>query len=140
MRAAAVLLERQRKDVRRLGEDALDIAVVLIERDQDVARLVTVDGRRIGCGGRAAVGDGWQRPIVDVDELGGILGQIACLGYDDRDRLAHVAHLVLGQHEGRDAVGQPVVAKPERHPLRGQGGREIGEREDGMDARHSTRL
>ena len=40
---------------------------------------------------------GRQRLVADVDELGGILRLLACLGDDCCHWIAHMAHLALGE-------------------------------------------
>ena len=47
------------------------------------------------------VGDGGQRLVVDVDQLDGVLGDVAALGDDERDRVADELHLALGQRRAR---------------------------------------
>jgi hypothetical protein len=47
---------------------------------------------------RAAVGDGRQRLDLDLDQAERVLGDGRGLGQHDRDGLAHVAHLGLGDH------------------------------------------
>ena len=59
-------------------------AVLLVEQNAVFQRLTDA-------------GDRWQRFVVDLDGLEGVLGQIAAFGHHDRHRLAHVAHLVAGQ-------------------------------------------
>ena len=51
--------------------------------------------------GRCVVDDGRQRLEVDHDQVGGVLGDVAALGDDERDGVAHEAHLVLGQRRTR---------------------------------------
>ena len=51
--------------------------------------------------GSAVVDDGRQRLVVDLDELGRVLGEVAVVGDDQRDRVADEAHLVLGQRRTR---------------------------------------
>ncbi len=53
--------------------------------------------------------DGRQRLVVDEDQLGRVLGDVAALGDDDGDRLADVAHLVLGQRHLRARVEDQVL-------------------------------
>ena len=72
---------RARDDVRGGGERAVDVAARALEAQQLL-------------GGGARVDDRVERLVLDLDELGGVLGQRARVGHDERDRLAGVAHLV----------------------------------------------
>ncbi len=44
-----------------------------------------------------AIGDRRQRLEIDLDQRGGVLGEIAAVGHHDRDRLADEADFVLGE-------------------------------------------
>ena len=44
---------------------------------------------------RARVEYGGQRRVFDLDAFGGVLGEITAVGYDQRDRLAHVAYALV---------------------------------------------
>ena len=41
---------------------------------------------------------GGQRLVVDLDQLGGVLGLVERLGHHEGDRIADIAHPVAGQH------------------------------------------
>ena len=55
-----------------------------------------------------------ERRIIDLDQLGGILGDIAALGDDERHRLADIAHALDGErplrhrrlHRGEKRIGE----------------------------------
>ncbi len=63
--------------------------------------------------GGPRVDDRVQGLVVDLDQLGPVLGQRARLGHDRGHRLADVAHLLLGQHRVL-LVGH--LHAVERHP------------------------
>ena len=50
-----------------------------------------------GPGGVAGVEDHRQRLDVERDQIGGVFGEILILGEDRRDRLADIAHGVMGK-------------------------------------------
>ena len=64
-------------------------------------RLLDVDHRR-------------QRVVRDLDQLAGVLGDVAALRHDGGDRLAHVAHLVHGDAVLRRRRAREIRARP-RH-------------------------
>ena len=76
-----------------------------------------MDERRPGLAGRLEVGDGRQRLVVDVDEPDGVLGHVAVVGHDERDQLAHVAHLVDRQRPLGPRMGQARMRDQERRGL-----------------------
>ena len=93
-------------DVRRGGERAVDVTRALLPARQRLGR-------------RARVRDGRQRLVVDLDALGGVLGQRARLADHGGDRLAGVAHLARGQQRvrlGRDGQTGRRVDLRRREP------------------------
>ncbi|CAB4880761.1 unannotated protein [freshwater metagenome] len=71
--------------------------------------LVVADDRRTGIHGALGIHDRLERLVVDVDELDGVLGDVARLGDDVGDLLALEPHLVGGEHR----LG---VVRQGRHP------------------------
>jgi len=59
--------------------------------------------------GRASIGHGLERVVLDLHALGAVLGEVAVIGHDGGDRLAHVADLIVGQ--------QRVTARSERRVI-----------------------
>ena len=62
------------------------------------------------------VDDRGERVEVELDELGGVLGDVRGLGDDDRDRLADEAHVAVGeraQRRGPPASGPSIVGYDE---------------------------
>ena len=76
------------------------------ERAIDIAAdLVPVAHRDLRA---ARVQHGLERLVVDLDQLGGVLGERARLRQHRRHRLARVAHLVPGEH--RVSLGRDLAA------------------------------
>jgi len=82
-----------------------DVGVATLGMEHGIAgggyRLLEIDHRR-------------QRIVLDLDQLAGVLGDIAALGHHGRDRLAHVTHLVHGNAVLRRRRAGEVRARP-RH-------------------------
>ena len=98
MRAAAMLLEGDGEHAGSGGERGVAVAVLGPDfLHHIVARLAVRGG---GAGGERvpAVGDGGQGLVLDDHHGCRVFGRVARVGDDDRDRLAGVADLVLGQH------------------------------------------
>ena len=55
----------------------------------------------------SVVDDGRQRLVVDVDELGRVLGEVERLGDDERDGVADETHLVVGERRARRLRARP---------------------------------
>ena len=101
----------------------------------DVVRVGLVDDGDAGVGtsdGLGEVGDGGQRFVVDVDQVDGVLGEVAAVGDDQGDGIADELHLALGQRWPR-GVGD-VLAR-DGVPGLLDVGIEIRGGEDGVDAR-----
>ena len=112
---AAAEVEALAEDVRRCGERAVDVARLELDvREVVVAELLVQDRRsRRQC--RLCVEHCRQRVVLDVDQLGRVLGHGARGGDDGGDRLADEAHAVERQH----VPGARLRLGP-----RGDGGRE----------------
>ena len=114
-----------------LAEGRLDVADIYLGGTGEIAAVGRVHDHRI----RQRFGDIRYRRhwlIVDLDEVNGVLGQVAALGDHDRDRLAGVAHGVGGQ--GRLQV---VVQSRQREHPHGDGLGKVGHvgvGEHGFDA------
>ena len=80
---------RRTRLVHRLGLAAPQVA-------RDVA-LVALVHELAGPVGLDVVGHVGQWVVVDVDQFGRVLGDVAVLGHHQRDRIAHEADLALGQ-------------------------------------------
>ena len=78
--------------------------------------------------------------VVDLDQLGGILGLLQRLGHHQRHRIADMAHAVEHQHRPRGLAARAAVAVLQRH----QAGHvaEIGLLDvlAGQDQQHARRL
>ena len=66
---------------------------------------------------RSEVDHGGQRLPVDLDQAGGVLGDVAVVGHDHGDRLADVAHLVHAPAAAGCAVGQARMRDDQRRGL-----------------------
>ncbi len=116
--AVAVLDERRLDRVRR----GLALGLRLVghgdaHHHADVGHAVLVDlVLHVGAGGEP-VDDGRQRVEVDLDQFGGVLGEVAVAGDDQHDRVADEAHVVLGQREdrGHEVVGALEHRGQHRH-------------------------
>ncbi len=114
LRAAVVLDERHRALERRRREAvevelpdlddavgglerAVDVAPVEHARPDDVRARVLVQDRRVLVLRPAGVDQHRQRLVLDLDEVGGVAGELARLGDDGDHRLAHVADLANGE-------------------------------------------
>ena len=139
MRAAAMLLELHADAARRARERVGDVAVRLPELGQQIAGAGGMDARCARREGLPAVRHRGQRLVVDGDQRGGVLGDVARLRDHHRHRLADKGDLVLGKDERRDIGRQLRRAKLQRKPLLRQQRRQIGEREHRMHAGISLR-
>ena len=63
--------------------------------------------RRVVRKGLQRVNDGGERVIADVDEVDRVLGDVAIIGQNHRDRLAHITHLVLCDRPAFDGQLDP---------------------------------
>ncbi len=86
------------------GDDRGGVAVLLHRVRRDVAGHVGMH-EVLGFPGRVDTDHGGQFLITDVDQVGGVFGQVAIGGDDHDDGLADVVDLVLRQRVRRPAVG-----------------------------------
>ena len=115
-------------------------AVAGLEDVADVVGTLVPHRRGAGLGGLRGRGHRRQRLVVDLDEVGRVLGLGAGLGDDERDRVAHVPHAVAGETpmgagEHRRAVRALAL---ERHGHRAEAV-DVGAGEDGEDAGRAPR-
>ncbi len=94
-RGIAMVVEAALQAVRRGGEHRLGVALADRERADQVGVEALVDERRAGAQRRFRVDDRRQLVEIEGHQFGGVLGLIAGLGDDDRDRFADMAHLVV---------------------------------------------
>ncbi len=123
----------------RLREDA--VGVVRLQRPgvAAVRPELLVDDRSAVRERGLRVDDRLERLVVDLDELGRVLGERAALGEDDGDAVACVPHLVRRERpvEGLLRVlGDEPDARQRRLPVVG----EVGAAESGHDALGLERL
>ncbi len=76
------------------------------------------------------VDDRLPRLVLDLDELGGVLGRVAAVGDDDRDRVTHVADVADRERRGQRHLGPehgvPRLAVPAVEVLPGEHGHDAG--------------
>ncbi len=106
--------------------------VALADVEGEIARRLVPDRRRTGDERRRAFDHGWQRLVIDLDQLGCRARDLLTVGDDEGHRIADMAHTTLGQ------------CRPRRHDQRlhrrhaGQWtqpvGRKIGRRIDAVNA------
>ena len=95
----------------RVREGGLDVPVDARPADEGVLGYTVVEERARRRGAR--VENRLQGLVVDLDQLGGILGERPALGDDERDRLAGVADLPAREH-GMAGVGDDAVVNAPR--------------------------
>ena len=100
------------------GERRIDVAVAVAHGQRRGAAAVVEFAGRVARGQERR-----QRLDLDLDEIGGILGDIGILGEHRRDGIAHIAHPAPRQHRlaiGLDLFGRARgVAEVDRRERRG---------------------
>ena len=108
----------------RVREVLLDAALALeLPRVAAVRLDVVVDERRAVGERRLRIGHGRQRLVLDLDELGGVLGRGAAGRDDDRDAVADVARLVRRERQVQRrlrVLGRQPRARQAAVPLLGE--------------------
>ena len=80
-----------------LGEGGVDVPEAHVDLAREVGPRLGVQHRALGVERRGGVEQGVERLVRDRDQLERVLGRVARVGQHHRDRLARVAHEVLGQ-------------------------------------------
>ncbi len=93
----AVVVEAAAQPVRGAGQRRLGIAPADREGADQVGVQPVVDQRAVRAQGSLGIDHRRQFLEVETRRLGRVLGLVAAFGDDDRDRLADMAHLVMGQ-------------------------------------------
>ena len=113
-RGPAMLAEGQaHHPVGRL-ERGIHIPVPALAPEHDVARHLIVQQRSGIAGGRVRGDDGRERIQVQVDQAGGVLGDVPALRDDERDGIADVTDAITGQRgvgRRRQAVDRDAEVK-----------------------------
>lgn len=113
------------------ADDRLSVHDVRVRDMADVVVVAAlVDEDRVRRGGRRLVRDDREVAVLDLDLGGGAARGLRVVGGDDRDRLAVVADLAVGEDRGVLDL-QAVVLHL---------GRQVVVRQDGVDARCLQRL
>ena len=139
MAGAAMLPEIGVEHVRGLGEGGVGIAEIHLVGGHGVGVELLAHRWRTGRDRLAAIRDRRQEIVVDVDQRGGVLGDIAAVGDDDRDRLTNVRHLAVGEREAPHAVERRAGIGMPHHAALGHDRREVVEGEHGVHARQRQR-
>ena len=140
-RGAVIVVKAARDDVIGVGAGGGVIAATLAHMGGDVAFDVVVDARGSVDERLFQIDDRGQRLKIDGDVRKRVLGDIAALCQHDRERLADVAHLVLGERHLRALIENHAGDRRRRHqqrprrPVRA----EIGGGVDRDDARPRAR-
>ena len=107
-----------------------------------VVRAIVPDGGCTGLHGVLGQGHGGDRLIVDLDQLGCVLGFRQCVGNHHRHRIADVAHAVDDQRRPLRSVHRLTVGSLPRHVGLGHAepvGNHVVAGEDGDHARRRGR-
>ena len=109
----AVVGDIERDGVRRAGEGSRDRSVIAgMPFEAQIAQRLGRQLRRVGRPRRGSRGYRSKRRVIVRNPLGGIERLLAALGDDQRDRLANIADLALGQErlrrEGEGLAGHRV--------------------------------
>ena len=96
-----------------LREVHVHVAARELAGDDDVRGGVLVQQRRAGGGGRLGIGRRRQRLVVDLDQFGGILGEIAVLGQPRQRANLEAALALLDAIEPGDAVDIDQDGRPD---------------------------
>ena len=83
--------------------------------EDDVVLDVVVHQRRARLGCLVGADDVRPGRVVDLDQLGRVLGLLQRLGHHQRHRIADMAHPVLHQHRPRGLAARAAVAVLQRH-------------------------
>ena len=133
---AALVSEVKALASRRRLEGRRHAALLLHQLRRDVAGHVVMD-EVVGARGDLGRDDDRQRLVVDLDQLGRVLGDRATLGDHEHDRLARVAHHLGGEASLRAAVGEVGMRDEDGQVGSAEG--QVVRGVDGDHARHGAR-
>ena len=108
---AAVLPQLLLEHMRGLGEGRVDVAELDLVGGDDVGGELAADRRCARFAALPHVGDERQELVVDRDQRGGVLGDVAVVREHHRHRLADIAHLAVGERRTPQALssGMPEL-------------------------------
>jgi hypothetical protein len=129
-----MLVDALSEDMPGVREYAIGVAHLDREAGRDVGIGPGMCARRILLQGRAAVVDGRQRLVVHVDPIHRIFGNVTALGDDAGDRLAGVAHFVLGKRVRHPRDAQRRMRHKQRQRLAAHRLGQFGKRQYGVHA------
>ena len=119
------------------GKGGIRIAHALHEPARAIGGHVPVNQRRPARERGFQLGDGGQRLVAHLDQLGGVLGDVAILRDHERDHLAHVADAVGGERRLGARLGEGGMRDEERRRLVQLA--EVGRRQDQVNAGQGAR-
>ena len=96
-RTIAVVVEAPLEPVRRARQRSFDVALGQAKLANHVGVVFVMQDRSAGLESRLGIHNGRQRLEIEGDQLGRVFREIAVFSQDDRDRLADMAHLVVGE-------------------------------------------
>ena len=140
MAAALVDAETLGQAVRGVGERGLHIAVLHHPMGDQIVRAIDPCFGRATLKPRAWIEHGRQRLVVELDQTGSVLGNGAVLRHDERNRLADVAKLPLGEIARIDIKADRRERQGERDAIAGEGGAQVAMAEHRPHARQRARL
>ena len=132
-----VIGESQLGDFRGMGECRIHRGfVTMTPVITGVVGHFVMDQRRVVLGMRQ-INHGGQDFVINIDQLGGILGQAGRLGDDQGDLITHMAHLALRQHRVRWLFHRTAVLVVDQ-PAAGQTAHlRLGQIGTGKDVQHA---
>ena len=105
------------------GEAPLRVALAHLDVLEEIAAIV--DQGSVGSQSLLRGSHHRQRLVFHLDQLQRLLGDLLRLGGDQGDGVAHVAHLVVGQH--RPIGDDDAMVLVARHVFSGQDGHHTGQ-------------
>ena len=140
MAAALVQPEALGEAMGRLGERAVDVAVVDQMARHQIVRTIEPRPRRTWPQSRARIEHHRQQLGFDLDQRRRVLCDGAGLSNHERDRLTDVANLLMHERIGIDVEADRAGRDRKRDAVAGEQRAQVGEREHRMNAGNSPRL
>ena len=122
------------EDMRRGGEGGLRVAVAHVEFGKDIVFGIGMGERRSRPGGFFRIGGGGQNVVIDLDEGGGVFGDVAVVGNNHRDGFPDMADLLVGENRAVAKLPVGLARHTDRQPVRRQVRREVRHGQHGADA------
>ena len=103
-RATAMRAEALAHDVRCAKKGRVQIAIAAAELSNEIVCSIIVHDRRVWLERIPAIDGGGKRLEFDVDQTGGVFGDVSALGYDHRQRLADIDRFSAGEYRAVAAL------------------------------------